>query len=491
MFGVTGLLAGRTRLSGWKREFSTFAPKRWFSVSHDDGAIIHGFWKADFDNAFYLFAVKEIKGGMLRGTDRRAFLSSPSPSDPPQDMAEYRAIDREWIDEQAQNPFTAKANTHLNTVVEANATLASYMEEASFYRSIDDIVEYAEIAKTHGTKLPWDYQHSKKRVTWYQFNATSKTPPFPMALGYLIERYLEQPHTLLFVHFKDEQDVLSQAQSEFLNMLTFYIHDDHEPLNIKIMTVLIRDGQGTCPYEKEFHEYFSQNMLGQAKSRYRGDPTPFIMVFGNPPKEAFAQQTAFVRRQGNRLLDFDLFHGCRDQLAEKPRCNFSADRIFRKNLRQAMHEVRYCAGLIANSALTTPKDYRGLPKAYVEDALWRLEQNAVVIKIHTEEKDIAQMATTLCNHLKSSGCPYVTVVLADGQEDIIEVHDDTDMYSEFPGAHGRESMFWSLEQEVRKRYMSHKLNGASPFMITPGNSGKKKDLEKTPEIFFRIRKSFH
>ena len=163
-----------------------------------------------------------------------------------------------------------------------------------------------------------------------------------------------------------------------------------------------------------------------------------------------------------------------------------------------MHEIRSCAGLIGNLVKTNPKDYRGLPKDYVEDALWRLELNGVVIKVHTEENCVTRTALRLCGHLKSTGCPYVTVVLCDGPGDILEVHDDTDIYTEFTvkdgtftDAHDGDDLFWTVEQVVRRKYAGHKLNGASPLLLRPEPEPRPSQKDKVPDIFRDLKKPLH
>lgn len=467
-FGITELLPGRVRL-GFGNDFTVFAPNKHFSLKNKDGAAIRGFWKEDFDKAFYIYKIREIIEGRCKETGRRYNSLWSCLDDPrPQDFSEYRKLEKDWIEKELEKPFVAKAHDNLNIINKTDATLSMYIEKICFYERIGDIFRFAEVAQGQGTETPWSKLRTWKRAKCFCFNAEHRAKKRAKTIHAFIHESLEQPETLLFVHFKDEQNALCHAQAAFINVMSFYLKELHEDINIIIVDVIVRDEKGGEPYLAEWKEYFKNNMLGIGGSCLKGEPAPFVMVLGNPHKDTWAGQIAFVRKQGNRLVDFDLFSGCRNGGDDKENND-----LFKKNVKKAMHEIWRTAGIVANSAITLHKDYRGLPEYDVEERIWDLEDNAVVIKIHTAENDVFKMANKLCNHLMSSGCPYVTLVLADGPEDIIEVHDDTDKYTEIYNIDGSEGTLWIIERAIREVYVGHKLNGASPFLINP-------DPEKDP-----------
>jgi|GEM_PF-3609369 len=488
-FGVTDTLPGRVRL-GWRGDFTIFAPKKHFSIGFADGAAIHGFGKKDFDKAFYIYGLEEVIERSCVETGKYFHLSSPPDDEPSQNFDEYQEVDEQWLEERNKDPFVTKASEGINITEKTDSTLSTFIEEVCFYQYLDDIFDYANLAKKHGTDTAWNYflpcLHER-----FIFNAVQRPKPKAQTLQSFIEQQLEKPQTLLFLHFKDEQDVLCQAQSEFINLMSFYTKEEYENLNIVIADVIIRDVLGNKPYHDEWHEYFVDNMLGQAGTILQSDPAPFVMVLGKPRKEALESQTAFVRKKGNHLVDFDLFQGCRELLAEEKSCNFEARDIYKENLKQAIHEILRCGGLVTDNATVRGKDYRGWPEDKVDWAMLELEENSVVIKVHTKKNGIVGMALKLCSHLKLSGCPYVSMVLADGPEDEIEVHDDTDIYSVFNITEETESLFWGLEQAARRKYMSHKLNGASPLMLKPEKSVSSAPQEKAPEVFSSLKKPLH
>lgn len=491
VYGLPSLMPGRVKLA-WNNEFRVFAPKKQFSVGFADGVIIHGFWKKEFDGIYYIHKLQEIREGKCLESGEYSSFSAITKVEPDKDFTQYREMPLVWLEGQRkENPWAAKADEEMNLYGDTNATMSMYMEETCFYRYVWDIYEFASLAKEHGTPLPWPSCSVNKPYRRCVFDGVHRNQPDLETPKEFIDKQLTQTQNLVFVHFKDEQDVLCQAQEGFLNMMSLYLTQEHDDLNIVIADVIVRDAKGTRANETEWHEDFADNMLGRGGSKYHGKPSPFVMVLGHIPQDAMDHLTSFVRKQGVRLLDFDLFHECRDLLGEKKECNWEANDQFRSNLKRAMHEIWRVGGMLGDKAHSTVKDYRGLPESMVETMVWDLEYNAVVIKIHTQRNGIADTALTLCNHLKSAGCPYVEVVIADGPEDRIEVHDDTDTYSVFSHMEGNDALFWNLERVARRMYAGHKLNGASPLLIKPDLDRASGRPEKTPEIFFRNRKPLH
>jgi len=133
------------------------------------------------------------------------------------------------------------------------------------------------------------------------------------------------------------------------------------------------------------------------------------------------------------------------------------------------------AGLITDNATVFGKDFRGFPTEQVQETLWQIEQDAVVVKVHTEEQGLCKKALEVCSHLMLTGCPYVDLILADGPEEIIEVYDDSEEYSEISISEENRDFSWSLEQEMRNMYRNHKLNGAAnPLLVFSGGQNREK-----------------
>ena len=495
--GVSAILPGRVQLS-WKNHFKVFAPQKHFSVGFADGVVLHGFWKEAFDGTYYIHRLQHIREGRCMESGEWYVFSSIADTDPAQDLTLYQEMPLDWLEEQQDKPWSAKGDKELNFFEESNATMSMYMEEACFYRYVWDIYDVAALAKAHGSHPPWLSSSVCQPYPRAVFNAAYRHAPDRLTLQEMIVQCLEPSKTLVFVQFKDEQDELCQAQEAFLNMMSLYLTQQHNDLSIIRVDVIIRDTAGARPYETEWHEYFDKNMLGLGGSTSRTTPSPFVMVLGQISPGAMDHVTSVVRTQGMRLLDFDLFHECRDLLREKRECNWNANQQFHVNLKRAMHEIWRVAGMVGNSAYSTPKDYKGCPEPMVKQMIWDLEDHAVIIKIHTKKKGPAQTVLQLCNHLKSSGCPYVEVVLCDGPEDILEVHDDTDIYSEFTlkddsftDAKKRETLFWTVEQVVRRKYAGHKLNGASPLLLRPEPEPRPSQKDRVPDIFRDLKKPLH
>lgn len=465
-----------------------------------DGVVIHGFWKEEFDGAYYIYKLQEIQEGKCIQSGEYFSSLHGTEEEPVKDFTQYREMPLTWLREQQEKPWTAKADTEMNSYGQTNATMPMYMEEVCFYRYAWNIYDFASLAQEHGTELPWSFPTAPSSCQRVLFGALPNGKANTETLHKYLSDCLKLDKTLVFVHFKDEQDNLCQAQEAFLNMITLYLTEEHGNLKVVIVDVIIRDRQGQCFYHKEWHEYFAHNMLGRGGSRYPGDPSPFVMVSGNISKDALKHQSAFVRKQGTRLLDFDLFHGCRRLLneTENVRCNWEAHDQFQSNRKLAMHELWRVAGIVGNNAYSIAKNYSSLPEAMVKSLCWDLEYNAVIIKIHTQNKDVVKTAMTVCNHLKASGCPYVEVVIGDGPEHIIEVHDDTDTYSEctinegeFSSADGGDALFWAVEQAVRRKYNVHKLGGSSALLIRPEPSKPPEQEDATPEVFRTLKKPLH
>lgn len=497
--GVTSILPGRVRF-GWKNDFKVFAPRKHFSVGFEDGVVIHGFWKPEFDGVYYIYKLQEIREGKCVQSGEYFSSLHGSEEEPVKDITQYREMPPTWLNEQKEKPWTAKSNTEINSYGQTNATMPMYMEEVCFYRYAWNIYDFAALAQKQGTELPWSFASAPDSCQRIVFGAHPNGKPNSKTLHKYLSDSLKPGKTLAFVHFKDEQDALCQAQEEFLNMMTLYLTEEHRDLKIVIVDVVIRDRQGQRLYQKEWREYFAQNMLGRGGSCFSGDPSPFVMVLGHISKEAMKNQSAFMRKQGTRLLDVDLFHDCRHLVreTENGRCNWEANDQFRSNFKLAMHEIWRVAGIVGNNAQSIAKDYTRLPKETVKRLCWDLEDHAVIIRIHTRNKDVVKTALTVCNHLKASGCPYVEVVITDGPENIIEVHDDTDMYSEctikeagVSSAEGDDDLFWAVEQAARRKYNVHKLGGASPMLVRPEPAKLPDQEDMTPEVFRTLKKPLH
>jgi len=494
--GVTSLLPGRLLLDAGNG-FTVFAPKRHFSVGMDDGAILHGFWDNDFDGRFYIFDLKAMANGKCDGKKGYQFFTRADAVDRPEDRKQYLDCSESWLDDQLSNPEISEAANTLNRTDRSNADDATFLEEVCAYKFIDHFFKCFETSERLGTARIFASPFPSSQIAWHTFEIRfPKTTPDPKLIDRHIADYLKTPNTLVFVHFKDESDPLCHAQSDFINTLSFYLQQDHETLTIKIISVVIRSQDNLEGYQSPFREYFSRNMLGPAGRTAKEAPSPFVMVCGNPTKEALGRQCFYTRTQKNRLFDFDLFHGCREMLEQRRHGNFQASDRYKRNLRRALHETHRFAGMIVKGVRTVPRDYRGMPQEYADEALWRMENNGMVIKVHTEERYMARTAIRLACHLRSSGCPYVTVALCDGPKDIIEVFDDTDTYSEFKIPDGcftdendGDDLFWSVESVVRQKYAGHTLNGASPLVLKPDVLNE--IHEPHPEIFKTLKKPLH
>jgi len=474
--GLTSLLPGR--LQFWcNHDFAIYAPRRQFSVGTEDGAVLRGYWCEPFDQSYYLYDLQEITGGQYKDTDKTFYLFDRVERPAGLAREDFELADNNWLEGEMKKPFINKANGEMNRVSSTNATMASYIEEVCFYGGLDAIDDTAALAREQDTRTAWDYQHSKERVAWLSAEG--------MDVDALIDDIAAQKQTLLFVHFVDPADALSAAQADFINLMAFYLHNNYPALQLKILPVALPGHAALRDH------YFENNMLARSGRRLGGKAWPFVMVFGTALRDALEHQTSYVRKQGARLLDFDLFEGCRAMLENRQHCNFAADDRFKRNLRRALHETSRYAGLVGNNARTLLKDYTGMDEQDVYSAMFWLERNSVVLKLHRDEDDLTTMATGLCNHLKSSGCPYVSLVLCDGDPDVIELHDSSDTFIKFPDVDASDDMFWSLEQEIRVLYQGHYLNGGSPLLIRAAKPKTAIEKQITPDIFKTLKKPLH
>jgi len=289
--GVTEVLPGRVRL-GWMHDFIVFAPKKHFSVGYEDGAAIHGFWKENFDGAFYIHDLQEVVDGKCPQSGKWHFFI-PHSIEPPLNSEEaYSEINAAWIERKLHQPFTAKAHEGLNYSTKTTGTLSMHIEQVCFYQRLKDIPAFANLARIHGSTGLWTHDLLKDLVRHVVLDATYRIKPEAKRLQTFLKPLMDIPHSLVFVHFLDEHDVLCGAQSEFLNVLSFYMKDQYPSLDITIVDVVVRNVQGARPYLKEFWQYFQPNQLGPGGSCYHGDGMPFVMVMGKTSQAERAYPTA-------------------------------------------------------------------------------------------------------------------------------------------------------------------------------------------------------
>ncbi len=188
------------------------------------------------------------------------------------------------------------------------------------------------------------------------------------------------------------------------------------------------------------------------------------MVFGKP-KEGY-EEFLNEKEKGpdGRLLDFNLLYGCRGELPLR-----EANKIYKRNFRQISHNIRRAGGWVTDTICSRSKDFRGFPEDKLREARWNLEDYSVVIKVHGKQGRIYKAAAQACYNLRMTGCPYVTLLLADGEEDVVEIHDDTSTFDVISGAtkvENQQALTQYIETVVREKYDGHKLNGAAPYKLS-------------------------
>ena len=460
-YGVTELLPGRVRFSDYGA-FAAFAPQKQFTAKLEDGVFIHGFWQEEFSGDFYIHRVERIVEGKNIETGSYSYLIPDYAREHRQNLEEYRLIDKNWIAAEKGGAFVRKAKEGLNAFYKVADTSADYMEKAAFYQNIRDFLRLNRVAREHGSRPVWDKETADHRCHRITLNRGGPHAPTGIPLERFIQSLITDEGQLVLVQFIDQQDVLHQAQDEFLNMLAYYIKDDFTGIEVTILDVVVRDERGTTQYLKDLKSFHGNNHLGPGGSRCNGALNPFVSLFGKVKEGARDRLPEKEEREDGRLLDFDLLYGCRS--AENGNDEHS---FYKINLQRAIHDVMRCAGLIANGSRGFIKDFRGIPEEALDDAQWQLERRSVVIKVYGRKQNPTyRQAAQAYYNLRLSGCPYVVLLLADGPEDVVEIHDDSDRYVEFSGEMTRDDEFYAtIEAVAREKYATHRLGGAQPSKL--------------------------
>ncbi len=464
---------------GWQNNFAIFAPKRHFDIGHEDGVVFHGYWREKFDQAFYIYKLHSVEEGKFSETGQTFFFWTDSDGIGPETIEEYKELEEKDLDQKRDMPFISTANRGMNHTRHTHSTLSVYLEDVCFYQSIRDILEFSSLAKRHGSETLWSDILGEWRAERIVFDGSTKNKITGDNLKALINSLASQPQNLVITHFIDEQDIFCRAQSEFINLVVFYLTEEFKQLNVTIIDVVVRDTKGRIHHNNEFREYMDTHQIGPSGELSHNEPTSFVMVSGKPSEDKISIIKGHIDFE--KRLDFNLFNGCYAAKSDE-----EADVLYKRNFRKIMHDLFCIGGLVAGKAFTRIRDFRGFPEEKVNLLLWDFESNAVVVKLHTQKRDITKMVTQLCSHLKLTGCPYVELIITDGPEDIAEIHNDTDTYVEFNNANGGEEFSCNLEGTVRELYLEHKLNGAAPGFFYPGlpQDNPRGKEQKTP--FLRI-----
>ena len=371
-------------------------------VRMQNGAIAKGFCNDASDSTIYVSALFCIRDGKCTETGQRDSQLKHCHLPGPHDIDDYVILDADWFDNELRNPFVRKAHSSRDSALRVPVTAPMHIEN-DFFSSVHRTM-LSELDS--GSLPPLPGAIADRLCYRVRFDADDSPPQGRGDLRAYLESLRKWPHTLVLVSFIDELDPLSVAQQGFFNLIVPFLRGQYPHLKIQLVDVVIRDRQGRKFYRQEF-AYFARRLAATGRTRPVQDKAaPFTMVIGGP-LEPTEEKPALPADRDRRLVDIDLYSGCRRGAADR-------DRTYKANLRRAIHDVMRIAGILTDTASIPVKSFRGRSELDVSKAIVNMAMTSVVVVVRDERDSAAfRAAESACAHAALVGFPYVSIILAD------------------------------------------------------------------------------
>ena len=368
-----------------------------------NGAMAKGFCKAAFDGTFYISALFCLQDGQCLETGQRHSALKHRHLPDGEDAGHYVTLDARWIGQELANPFVRRAYESADSGLRVPVTAPTHIENC-FFHSIEQIHRTMLKALDCGSPPPLPEAVADRVCYRVRFDADGRSTPGERDLAAYLESFRKWPHTLALVNFTDELDPLSMAQRCFFNLVPLFARGQYPDLKIQIVDVVIRDRLGRRAYKETFRRF-----TGREKPADKA--APFTMVLGGPVEEKRGNP-CLPADKDRRLLDIDLFAGCRGPGKDR-------NGAYKANLRRATHDVMRIAGMLTDGVASIPvKNFRGRSERDVSKAVVDMAMTSVVVVVRDERDSAAfRVARAACCHVALLGYPYVSIILADTVED--------------------------------------------------------------------------
>lgn len=402
--GVTSYWPGQVHW-GMGNSFSLSIYEHVNDPGLQNGAFAKGFVHDPFDQTFYIrhlhhIADEKCLQSKMQYTDlQRQNLTDKNTDD-------YIVLGEGWISDILGDTFVQNALKVKPSLPLLPSTLATKIQN-NFYPSLDQIYtakrkEWA-FKSTCAYNDEWASASCKREV----FDVTKKNKSCRNELREYIESLITSPEAQvpIFVNFIDEQDPLSLAQKEYINLVTALASLNYKMSPMHIVDVIIRDIQGATPYYEDFLYYSRQGDNGDTSN----EPNPFTLVLGIPPIRNIypeSEPVHFPCAGRQRLLNIDLFAGCRGVLPNNP--------AYQRNVKNSTHQILACIGLFTEIFSHPAWDSTQFSIRQLLRVEGELLKNAIVVKVYADEQsktmEIARMAVA---NAVLSGYPNVIIMKAD------------------------------------------------------------------------------
>lgn len=409
--------------------FSLVATGNVRDISPVSLAVAKGFIPNPFDGRIYIESVHEIKDGwcvkpamplesILSGRPMIAARSASYLALGSDWLSTARAMDKELDKAWKTPPFGPACRTPLMQF------------EREFYRSPAQIElhhrqqdRFAFNGFAFGVKAPDVAYHDR-------FDSRTAATTTACELISLVEREKQRKGSLLLVSFLDEQDPLSQAQRNFIHMLPATLRRQYPHLRLHIVDVVVRDRDGAAAYDEAFLAYASQKDQADIDPEDRNAPFSILFSGGRggdneAPDLGLCSkpaQTATVPLSDEcRIIDIDLFAGCRQQ--GQSRCK--RRRQFEVNRASTLHAIMRHAAQISSIAEVYPHDFRGHSRHALARDILTLSKSSVVVHANPDKAGRAiDLATRASAHAILTGYPWIVTILEDAFDspDAVQVH---------------------------------------------------------------------
>ncbi|MDN5215572.1 hypothetical protein QQ020_26075 [Fulvivirgaceae bacterium BMA12] len=301
-------------------------------------------------------------------------------------------LDKTWINKKCSDPkIVEELRVDLPVRDEFVPSSRYKVLRYLFYPDVDSVLAYSEHIRKFNSKAPFYPKHpglQTYHIPDLSFDIVTKKH---ITLHDVMERF-KGNDTIFIVNFVDEHDIFSHAQRDFSSLMAVHMKQIATCIKVTIIDLPICKNNSSPSFQEEFLKYYENNKLATLGKKSTSDPHPFSMVM------------ARIRGKPSisRIMDFDLFDGCRDKGSP-----YKNKAKFQLNCRRIIHDVLGMVGFTCEYFSVIKKDFTKYNKYEAMGRLIELSQDTLVVHFNKESKWNHEKARQACLNLIGQGYPNV------------------------------------------------------------------------------------
>ncbi len=428
---------------GTRDSFALFIPTPEDNFRHQNGLVLKGHLRRnknpekEHKAAIYIRGYHKLNNGKVNGRlGSNGALEAERVIDRKK-LSGYLTLDYDELERKYASPRIKALAEKRSVVLKSIARSRNSMIDTLFYKDLREVMAYGAHIRKFQSDAPFQYLVPNDRCDYCRLDSPTDSVTGKEVTIYDVLQARKTGDIIFLVNFVDELDAFTHAQKSFTAMLAEGIQQIIPYSEVAVVDVIIRDKFGKKPFWGEFLKYTERAEWVGFSRKDSNTPSPFSMIMGR------LRGTHAI----SKLLDFDLFRGCRD-LSTLDQSNL----LYKQNLSRIIHQAFGVVGFTTDVFSVLTKDFTLFDQSEVLTRIEELSQQTVTVIFNAEDDEAYQRALQASIHLVSEGYPYIAMA---------KTHIDKGKISLVCNGQETPVQFDDLEVEMLRLYQRHILDHAA------------------------------